>query len=268
IDLRNVRMRFLFFESFQYPEAVITAQIDAAALADLPTLRRKTLPLEFTLDLHGVKKTMTADVVVTQLSDDMVAISTGAPIPVMAADHNLTEGIEKLQDAAGVRIIPSATVTFDFVFARNGGTVASTPVAAAAPTAPAALEAAGDFDPEACKGRFEILSRSGNIFFASGSARLDQKSAPLLDSLADIISRCPGMRIEVGGHTDSDGSATQNQRLSQQRAQSVADYLRGKAIDAARLPVVGYGEDRPVVANDTAANKARNRRIEFRVIDG
>ena len=265
IDLRNVRMRFLFFESFQYPEAVITARIDPAALADLPQLRRKTVPLAFTLDLHGVKKQMSADVVVTQLADSMVAVSTGAPIPVMAADHNLTGGVEKLQEAAGVRIIPSATVTFDFVFSRTGAAPAPAPVAT---PAQAALETAGALDAAACKGRFEILSRSGNIFFASGSARLDAKSAPLLDSLADITNRCPGMRIEVGGHTDADGSAAQNQRLSQARAQSVADYLRGKGIAADRLTAVGYGEDKPVAANDTAENKARNRRIEFRVIDG
>lgn len=268
VDLRNVRMRFLFFETFQYPQAVISAKVDPAAFADLAQVRRKTITLPYTLDLHGVTKAFEADVVVTYLSDDLVAISSGAPIAVAAEDFNLTAGVEKLQEAANVRIIPSATVSFDFMFARNGGAAAPpAPVEAVAP-ATAALEAEGNFDAEACKGRFEILSRSGNIYFRSGSALLDGKSAPLLDSLADIVTRCPGMVIEVSGHTDSDGSDVANQRLSEQRAGAVAQYLTGKGIDAARFTVAGRGESQPVAANDTAANKAKNRRIEFQVVNG
>jgi OmpA-OmpF porin, OOP family len=267
IDLRNVRMRFLFFETFQFPEAVITARIDPALLADLPTLRRKTLVLPFTLNLHGIARSAEAEVVVTLLGDDMVAVSTGTPISLKVADYGLEGGVKKLEEAAGVAIVPTATVSFDFVFARNaGGAPAVVPAAPAVP-AQAALETA-TLDLEACKGRFEILSRSGNIYFGAGSARLDPRSAPLLDSLADIIRRCDGLRIEVSGHTDSDGSATTNQRLSEQRARAVARYLQSSGIAEDRLVVVGHGEDRPVVANDTAENKARNRRIEFAVVNG
>lgn len=270
IDLRNVRMRFLFFETFQYPEAVITAKLDAAMLADLAAVRRKTVRLPYTLDLHGVTKSFEADVTVTLIQEDMVAISTAAPIVVAAEDFNLSEGVAKLQDAAGVVIIPSATVSFDLIFARNGSATATAAaaVAPAADPASAALEAAGDFDLEACKGRFEILSRSGNIYFRSGSARLDPKSAPLLDSLADIVTRCPGLIIEVSGHTDSDGSDLTNQRLSEARARAVAEYLTAKGIAADRFVVVGRGEAMPVVPNDSPENMARNRRIEFAVING
>ena len=268
VDLRNVRMRFLFFETFQVPEATITAKLDPAAFADLAQVRRKTITLPYTLDLHGVTKAFEADVVVTYLSDDLVAIASGAPIAVAADDFNLTPGIEKLQDAANVRIIPSATVSFDFMFARNGADAAAPAAAVVEAPASAALEAEGNFDPEACKGRFEILSRSGNIYFRSGSATLDTKSAPLLDSLADIVTRCPGMVIEVAGHTDDEGSDVANQRLSESRARSVAKYLQGRGIEAARFAVVGRGESQPVVANDTAENKAKNRRIEFKVVNG
>lgn len=76
------------------------------------------------------------------------------------------------------------------------------------------------------------------------------------------------MMIEVSGHTDSDGSDLTNQRLSEQRARSVANYLTTKGIDVARFTVVGRGESQPIAANDTAANKARNRRIEFQVVNG
>ena len=269
IDLRNVRMRFLFFETFQFPEAVVTTRIDPAALADLPTLRRKTLMLPFTLNLHGISRTADAEVVVTLLSDDMVAVSSGTPVSIKVADFGLEGGVKKLEEAAGVTIVPTDTVTFDFIFARNAPTGAAPPVAAAAPAAPAqaALETA-TLDLEACKGRFEILSRSGNIYFAAGSARLDNRSAPLLNSLVDIITRCDGLRIEVSGHTDSDGAAAANQRLSEQRARAVAAYIQSRGVAGDRLVIVGHGEDRPVVANDSAENKARNRRIEFAVVHG
>lgn len=269
VDLRNVRMRFLFFETFQFPTAVITVKLNPADFADLAQVRRKMVTLPYTLDLHGVTKEFESEVVVTYLSEDLVAISSGAPIAVAADDFNLTPGIEKLQEAANVRIIPSATVSFDFMFARNAGAAAPVPASTEPATpAKAALEVAGNFDAEACKGRFEILSRAGNIYFRSGSAQLDAKSAPLLNNLADIVNRCPGMVVEVSGHTDSDGPDGANQRLSEQRAGAVADYLIGKGVEAARFTVVGQGESQPVAPNDTAANKARNRRIEFKVVNG
>lgn len=266
VDLRNVRMRFLFFETFQYPEAIITAKIDGAQLEGLAESRRKSMTLRYDLDLHGIKKSFDSEVFVTLLTDDKVAISTASPITVAAGDFALTEGIGKLQEAAGVRIIPSATVSFDFVFDRNAE--GATPVAVAEPAKPgaAALETAGNFDSEACLGRFEILSRSGNIFFRSGSSKLDDKSFAILESIMDIVNRCPGMVIEVGGHTDDIGSDDANQALSEARAQSVARYLSDKGIAAERFRTKGYGEAKPVVPNDTAEGRGRNRRIEFSVL--
>ncbi|POF34162.1 OmpA family protein [Roseibium marinum] len=282
IDLRNVRMRFLFFETFQFPEVVITTRIDQSLLTDLPALKRKIIPLTYTLSLHGLSKTLETEVAVTIMSDDLVAVSTTAPISVAASDFGLDGGIQKLEEAADVVIVPSATVSFDFVFSRNGGegpgaqtAASSTPQPATQPaTQPApqaaaakALEPEGDFDIEACKGRFEILSRTGNIYFGSGSARLDARSEPLLNSLSDIISRCPGLVIEIGGHTDSDGSAAANIRLSERRAAAVKQYLTLKNIPADRIVSVGYGEARPVAPNGTADGKRRNRRIEFVVVE-
>ncbi len=80
VDLRNVRMRFLFFETFRFPEAVVTTRVDPALLADLPTVRRKSLALPFSLDMHGVVREMQAEVTVTLLGDDRVAIASGAPV--------------------------------------------------------------------------------------------------------------------------------------------------------------------------------------------
>jgi outer membrane protein OmpA-like peptidoglycan-associated protein len=105
-----------------------------------------------------------------------------------------------------------------------------------------------------------------NIYFDSGSANIKPESYPVLDSVAILLRDNPSARIQIAGHTDSDGSTSSNQSLSERRAQSVFQYLVSKGIQGSRLTTIGYGEDRPVVANDSAANKARNRRIEFTVL--
>jgi outer membrane protein OmpA-like peptidoglycan-associated protein len=204
--------------------------------------------------------------VITEISTGIVSVSTSTPISISATDFSLDGGIKKLEEAANVSIIPSATVTFNLLFSRltsNTGLVATS----AADASSVALETQGDFSVEACKGRFEVLSRTDNIYFALGSARLDPKSRLILDSIVDIIRRCPGLVIEVSGHTDSDGSKSTNQHLSEKRAESVKSYLTSSGIEANRIVTVGYGESKPVVPNNTAENKLRNRRIEFAVVD-
>jgi outer membrane protein OmpA-like peptidoglycan-associated protein len=267
IDLRNVRMRFLFFETFKHPEAVITARIDPATLVDLPTKRRITLTLPYTLSLHGVTKDFTADVNVTLIGDDLVNVATVGMIPVNAADFELMDGVAKLEEAANVKIVPTGSVTFDLLFQRGTGAAVVETAAAAVAPADTALEVEGNFDAEACLGRFEILSRAGNIAFATGSARLDVAGSAILDNLYDIVSRCPDMALEIGGHTDDVGSEEANLALSERRAASVVDYLVTKGIDAARLTPRGYGEAVPLLANDSDENRARNRRIEFKVMN-
>lgn len=265
IDLRNVRMRFLFFETFTYPEATITAKIDAALLDGLTSLRRKSVMLPYSLDLHGVTRSFTAEVTITLLSDNKVAVATASPISVAASDFNLIEGVNKLKEAANVEIIPSATVTFDFLFDRAGAQPERGPTAIAAPSRPAsaALETDGDFDLEACLGRFEILSRSGNIYFQPGSATLEDQSTAILETIVDIVRRCPTLSIEVAGHTDAIGSEATNQKLSEDRAESVSRYLINQGISSRRFRVAGYGEARPIADNATPEGRKRNRRIEF-----
>jgi len=266
IDLRNVRMRFLFFETFNFPEATVTAVLDPSAIQDLPQLRRKTMSVPVTLDLHGAKVELAPRLAVTLLDNDRVNISSIDPVILQLQDFNLLEGREKLQEAANVTITPLGIVNLNLTFQRNAtGTVQ--PVAAAATGAGAALEDAGDFSTEACLGRFEILSRSRSINFAAGTSRLDKNSLRFLDSLYDIVSRCPDMIIEIGGHTDDKGSTAANQRLSEKRAHSVARYLAQRGIPARRLHAVGFGESRPLVANSSASNRAKNRRITFRALD-
>ena len=74
------------------------------------------------------------------------------------------------------------------------------------------------------------------------------------------------MKIEIGGHTDSKGSAEYNKKLSNDRAQSVVNYLIENGISASRLTYIGYGKDQPVATNETEEGRQENRRVEFKVI--
>jgi outer membrane protein OmpA-like peptidoglycan-associated protein len=117
-----------------------------------------------------------------------------------------------------------------------------------------------------CQMRMTDTARQGKILFKSDSAALDKKSAPTLDKLADVAKACPKVVIDIEGHTDSRGNAGMNMKLSEKRAQSIVDYLVKAGVDEGRLKARGYGPTRPVAPNDSAANMARNRRIEFTVI--
>ncbi|AHD03586.1 OmpA family protein [Leisingera methylohalidivorans] len=267
IDLRNVRMRFLFFETFTYPEAVITARIDPAQIADLAAVQRKQIELPVTVSLHGVTADLTVPVAVTLLGTDRVAVATVQPVILKLEAFKLNPGREKLEEAAGVTITPVGLVSMDLMFDRTAPGSASVPAGTAAAGAATALESSGDFSREACAGRFEILSQGRSVNFAPSTARLDASSRDFLNSLSDIIRRCPGMVVEIGGHTDSQGKSAWNMQLSEKRAAAVNGYLQETGIPAARLVAVGYGETTPLVPNNTAQNRAKNRRIEFKILN-
>jgi outer membrane protein OmpA-like peptidoglycan-associated protein len=107
------------------------------------------------------------------------------------------------------------------------------------------------------------------VNFDFDSDKIQKRSYADLDEVAKAInaSRNAANKYEVGGHTDSKGKDAYNMKLSERRAKSVKDYLvkKGK-VKASRLLTVGYGETEPMVDNDTEANRARNRRVEFKKI--
>ena len=269
VDLRNVRMRFLLFETFKYAEATVTANVDPGLLADLATTQRVQIPLSFELDLHGVQQTLQTQTIVTALANGQVSVASAAPISIPTELFNLDEGVKKLEEAATVTIVPMGSVSFNLVF--DVLTDSNAVVAAArveAPTgAAAAVESTGNFSKEECAGRLEILSRTKSVYFAIGSAALDPKSDLILDSVMGIISRCPTLKVVVAGHTDSAGSEDLNQSLSEARARSVVDHLISNQVDPDRLISVGYGELRPIATNETKRGRWQNRRIEFSIDD-
>jgi OmpA-OmpF porin, OOP family len=111
-----------------------------------------------------------------------------------------------------------------------------------------------------------IIRRQVN--FATDSAEILPSSDPLLAEVADVLIRSPELRrIEVQGHTDNRGSSPHNRKLSQERAESVRQWLIQAGVEPERLEAQGYGETRPIVPNITAANRARNRRVQFMIVE-
>lgn len=107
-----------------------------------------------------------------------------------------------------------------------------------------------------------LLSLQG-VNFDTDSAKLKAESTSILDQAVDVLNQQVGVSVRVEGHTDSRGSDAYNMTLSDKRARSVVVYLVSKGIDAARLTSAGMGESVPVAPNDSAANMAKNRRVDL-----
>jgi outer membrane protein OmpA-like peptidoglycan-associated protein len=106
------------------------------------------------------------------------------------------------------------------------------------------------------------------IQFALDSAVILPESFGLLTEIADTVIRHPEIRrLEVQGHTDNSGTADHNQLLSEQRAEAVRAWLVQHGVGSDRLVARGYGQDRPLVPNVTAANRAQNRRVQFIILE-
>ena len=119
-----------------------------------------------------------------------------------------------------------------------------------------------DIDAVAAVGSAVRLSLDAAVLFDSGSAVLKPEAEDTLARAAEAIAGRDG-RVRIEGHTDSEGDAPANLRLSEQRATAVRDALAARGVDASRLEIVGHGESRPVASNDSADGRARNRRVEL-----
>jgi OOP family OmpA-OmpF porin len=105
-----------------------------------------------------------------------------------------------------------------------------------------------------------------DIKFDSGSAKIKSGSYPVLDEIAALLKGNPDLKVEVQGHTDSAGSREMNLKLSKNRADSVVTYLLQKGVSQGQLSSEGYGPSRPMASNDSAAGRAKNRRVELKPI--
>src|SRR5690606_17780031 len=108
----------------------------------------------------------------------------------------------------------------------------------------------------------------GKVQCRTGPAEIQKQSDPLLDQIAAAMKASPQVkRIRIEGHTDDVGDEAVNQRLSEQRAASVEAALVSRGVSEDRLETRGYGESQPTAPNRSAAGRAKNRRVEFIIVE-
>ena len=118
-----------------------------------------------------------------------------------------------------------------------------------------------------CQEELNRLAAQNTVLFETGEAAIQDHSYGFLDRIAYAALKCGDVRLEISGHTDSDGSEADNLALSERRAQAVLEFMVAAGVSADRMEAIGYGESRPLESNETDADKAANRRIGFRVVD-
>lgn len=110
------------------------------------------------------------------------------------------------------------------------------------------------------------LIMPGNITFATGRAEINAGFYEVLNSVGLILKEFNKTAIRIAGHTDSTGSATTNQTLSEQRAAIVGQYLNGRGVAAGRVQTAGYGHRYPIASNNSAEGREQNRRVELELL--
>lgn len=151
------------------------------------------------------------------------------------------------------------------------GTNKPAPVAKAEPRpvaepAPAPAPVVEEKKPEPPKKQtITFQSQQDVSLFETGSSKLSAAGTRRFESVATLLTTYPQSKVDVVGHTDSRGSAKFNQKLSEERAQAVADYFVAKGVDSSRITVKGDGESNPIASNDTAAGREQNRRVEVTI---
>ena len=121
--------------------------------------------------------------------------------------------------------------------------------------------------PEECLADIRTAAAEVQIKFEPSSATITQQAQPTMDRLAEILLKCGPIRLEVQGHTDSQGRESMNLTLSQSRAEAVIEELMNRRILVSNVIANGYGEAKPIADNDTEEGREANRRIEFHLFD-
>jgi outer membrane protein OmpA-like peptidoglycan-associated protein len=136
-------------------------------------------------------------------------------------------------------------------------------------------ELKGDRTHDGCPAKTFVKIENGKVYifgkvqFGNNSARIDRRSEPLLDQIAQALVANPGVgHVLVEGHTDNVGDRRFNQRLSEDRAVAVREALIKRGVDGDRLATRGFGETRPIAPNKSPAGRTKNRRVEFIITGG
>ncbi len=218
-----------------------------------------------TASLSNTAYTITGAAPNAAVRDETIAATTRLPAGYTLARQEIT---------APAAPAPAPVVPAPVVVAPPPPVVVAPPppppavVAVAPPPPPAPLVVAPPPPPapvvDTCQLQFNTLLNDP-ILFATNSDEIQSVSYLLLGRLAAVAKTCPTRSIEIGAHTDTDGSPVYNQDLSERRAKSVVEFLVREGVAGTNLKSVGYGETKPVAPNDTPANKQKNRRVEFTV---
>ncbi len=120
--------------------------------------------------------------------------------------------------------------------------------------------------PDECEAQIAQIQVERKITFAPSETTIDDIGAAIMDDIAEVVKSCGEIRMEIGGHTDSQGREIMNEQLSQARAQTILNELRSRQVLTASISAKGYGESKPIADNDSEEGREANRRIEFRVI--
>jgi hypothetical protein len=105
-----------------------------------------------------------------------------------------------------------------------------------------------------------------NLSFEFNSYKINSDSYPFLDELASVLIAEPTWKLELSGHTDNKGSESTNLKMSNGRVEEVKKYLVSKGVSADRITTFGYGESKPIASNDTEEGRAKNRRVEMKIL--
>jgi outer membrane protein OmpA-like peptidoglycan-associated protein/uncharacterized protein YidB (DUF937 family) len=203
---------------------------------------------------------------VDSAQDALGSLAEKAGEAVTGAEEAAQGAADTLADKASEAAVATQEATTDMTQkADEAITAASEELAGSGEQASAALSALKEgFTSQDLVSALNLMI----VHFDSGSAMIAQTDDAILDEAAEAIKKAPGNTvIEVGGHTDSQGNAKTNLALSTARSDAVRAALVERGVDGAALKAKGYGGENPVADNGTAEGRAKNRRIEFKVMD-
>ena len=109
------------------------------------------------------------------------------------------------------------------------------------------------------------MPSNSSVNFSINSAELQSSAYGPLNEIASVLQEYPSTSVDVVGHASSDGADDYNMRLSEQRANTVANYLVRQGVQAVRISAYGRGETQPIASNETEAGRAANRRVEIQI---
>ena len=211
----------------------ITGAAPTVAVKDQAVGATTTLPAGFTL----ARQEITAPVVV-------------APAPIVVAPTPVVVPPAPVVVAPAPVVVPPVPLV-----------AVAPPPPPPAPVVPVPVVAA-PFVTDTCQVQFNALP-SEPILFDTNKDTIRSVSYIVLGRLAAVAKTCPTRTVEIGAHTDTDGTPAYNQDLSERRAQAVVEYLVREGVAGTMLKPAGFGETKPIAPNDTAENKQKNRRVEF-----